>query len=202
MLAGRCAPAPRREPPWEGLRYAGQHDRQSQTKLETRIGGGANLRKLGGGGLRILNFRGSLNLTLFYTDSTNDPQFGGQKSKLSKDNFRGEFPPPSDATGHNVPLPRSPTKGLQSPPSTEPRQQTPAGAKSSNTHTHTRKRNTQKTKRVESRQFQEDAFSSVLRCQVHFVLTQADPKMRAKMQSTPKMQSVGMVTFLAALSGV
>ena len=47
------------------------------------------------GGVKIFNFRGSLNLTPFYRDSIENPQFGGQKSKLSKDNFRGEFPPPS-----------------------------------------------------------------------------------------------------------
>ena len=61
--------------------------------LETGIGG-SNLRKLEGG-VKILNFRGSPSLALFYRDSTENPQLGGQKSKLSKDNFRGEFPPPS-----------------------------------------------------------------------------------------------------------
>ena len=40
-----------------------------------------------------MNFRGSLNLTLFYRNSIENPQFGFQKFKLSKDNFRGEFPP-------------------------------------------------------------------------------------------------------------
>ena len=44
------------------------------------------------GGVKILNFRGSRNLTLFYRDSIENPQFGGQKPKLSKDNFLGEFP--------------------------------------------------------------------------------------------------------------
>ena len=32
-------------------------------------------------------------LTLFKRDSIETPQFGGPKSKLSKDNFRGELPP-------------------------------------------------------------------------------------------------------------
>ena len=41
--------------------------------------------------MKILNFRGSLNLTPFYRDSIENPQFGGHKSKLFKDNFRGEF---------------------------------------------------------------------------------------------------------------
>ena len=30
------------------------------------------------GGVKILNFRGSLNLTPFYRDSIENPQFGGQ----------------------------------------------------------------------------------------------------------------------------
>ena len=42
----------------------------------------------------ILNFPGSLNLTLLYRDSKEIPQLGDPKSKLSKDNFRVEFPPP------------------------------------------------------------------------------------------------------------
>ena len=55
--------------------------------LETGTGG-SNLRKLEGGG--NLEFS---NLTPFYWDSSENHQFGGQKSKLSKNNFRGEFPP-------------------------------------------------------------------------------------------------------------
>ena len=47
------------------------------------------------GGVKILNFGGSLNLTPVYRDSIENPQFGGQNCKLSKDNFRGEFPPAS-----------------------------------------------------------------------------------------------------------
>ena len=61
------------------------------------------------GGVKILNFRGPLNLTLFYRDSIENPQFGSQKSKLSKDNFRGELPPPPLAFGTFwPPLSRSP----------------------------------------------------------------------------------------------
>ena len=55
---------------------------------------GYQISEIRGGGVKILSFRGSRNLTLFYRDSVENPQFGGQKSKLSKDNFRGEFPPP------------------------------------------------------------------------------------------------------------
>ena len=50
-------------------------------------------------------FRGSRNLTLFYRDSKENPQFGGQKSKLCKDNFRGEFPPPSSVRVLTPPYP-------------------------------------------------------------------------------------------------
>ena len=59
--------------------------------------------------MKILNFQGSLHLTPgpFYRDSIENPQFGGQKSKLSKDNFRGEFPP-SNARYVLTPLSRSP----------------------------------------------------------------------------------------------
>ena len=58
--------------------------------LETGIGGVKSPKIRG---VKILNFRGSRNLTLFYRNSKETPQFGSQKSKLSKDNFRGEFPP-------------------------------------------------------------------------------------------------------------
>ena len=60
--------------------------------LETGIGGVKSPKIRGG--VKILKFWGSRNLTLFYRDSIENPQFGGQKSKLSKENFRGEFPPP------------------------------------------------------------------------------------------------------------
>ena len=61
--------------------------------LETGIGGvkSPQIR----GGVKILNFQGPLNLTLLYRDSTENRQFGGQKSKFSRGNFRSEFPPPS-----------------------------------------------------------------------------------------------------------
>ena len=59
--------------------------------LETGIGGvkSSKIR----GGVKILNFQGPLNLTLSYRDSIENRQFGGQKSKFSRGNFRGEFPP-------------------------------------------------------------------------------------------------------------
>ena len=56
--------------------------------------GGSNLRKLEGGG-EDFEFSAALNLTLFYRASIENPQFGGHKSKLSKDNLRGEFLPSS-----------------------------------------------------------------------------------------------------------
>ena len=62
--------------------------------LGDRDRGGSNLRKLEGGGCENFDFSGSRNLTLFYRVSIGNPQIGGQKSKLCKDNFRGEFPPP------------------------------------------------------------------------------------------------------------
>ena len=74
--------------------------------LETGIGGGKSPKIRGG--VKILNFGGSLNLALFYRDSTENPQFGGQTSKLSKDNFRGEFPPPLAFGTFWPPLSRSP----------------------------------------------------------------------------------------------
>ena len=55
--------------------------------------GGSNLRKIRGV-VKILNFEGPLKLTPFYRDSIENRQFGGQKSKSSRGNFRGEFPPP------------------------------------------------------------------------------------------------------------
>ena len=45
--------------------------------------------------MKILNFQGPLKLTPFYRDSIENRQFRGQKSKSSRGNFRGEFPPPS-----------------------------------------------------------------------------------------------------------
>ena len=56
--------------------------------------GGANLRKLEGG-VKILNFQRPLKLAPVYRDSKENPQFGRQKTKSSRDNFWGEFPPPS-----------------------------------------------------------------------------------------------------------
>ena len=46
------------------------------------------------GGVKILNFQGPLKLTPFYRTSKENCQFGGQKSKSSRGNFRGELPPP------------------------------------------------------------------------------------------------------------
>ena len=65
----------------------------SRDVLETGIGGVKSPKIRGG--VKIFKFRGSRNLTLFCRDSIENPQFGGQKSKLSKEDFRGEFPPPS-----------------------------------------------------------------------------------------------------------
>ena len=47
------------------------------------------------GGVKILNFQGPPKLTAFYKDPIEYSQFGGQKSKSSRGNFRGEFPPSS-----------------------------------------------------------------------------------------------------------
>ena len=60
--------------------------------LETGIGGVKSPKIRGG--VKILNFQGPRNLTLFYRDSIENRQFRGQKSKFSRGNFRGEFPPP------------------------------------------------------------------------------------------------------------
>ena len=60
--------------------------------------GGANSPKIGGGG-EIFEFSGPLKLTSFYRDSIEILQFGGQKSKVSRGNFRGESPPPPPAFG-------------------------------------------------------------------------------------------------------
>ena len=65
---------------------------QTPAQLETGIGGVKSPKIRGG--VKILNFQGPLNLTLFYRDSIDIRQFGGQKSKFSRGNFRGEFPPP------------------------------------------------------------------------------------------------------------
>ena len=46
------------------------------------------------GGVKIFDFQGPLKLTPFYRDSIENRHFGGQKSKPSSGNFRGEFPPP------------------------------------------------------------------------------------------------------------
>ena len=86
-----------RNTPW--LIHIGDRDR----------GGGPNLRrKLEGGGVKILNFRGSRNLTLPYRDSIDNPQFGGQKSKLSKGNFRGELPRFDPALSRSLNINNSP----------------------------------------------------------------------------------------------
>ena len=45
-----------------------------------------------GGGVKILNFQGPLKLAP--QRFIEDRQFGGQKSKVSRGNFRGEFPLP------------------------------------------------------------------------------------------------------------
>ena len=60
--------------------------------LETGIGGVKSPKIRGG--VKILNFQGPLKLTPFYRDSIENRQFRGQKSKFSRGNFRGEFPPP------------------------------------------------------------------------------------------------------------
>ena len=62
--------------------------------LETGIGV-VKSPKIRGGGENFELSRARLKLTPFYSDSTENRQFGGQKSKSSSDNFRGEFPPPS-----------------------------------------------------------------------------------------------------------
>ena len=61
--------------------------------LEIGIGGVKSLKIRGG--VKILNFQGTLKLTPFYRDSIENRQFGVQKSKSSRGNFRGDFPPPS-----------------------------------------------------------------------------------------------------------
>ena len=60
--------------------------------LETGIGGVKSPKIRGG--VKILNFQGPLSMTLFYRDSLENRQFGGQKSKFSRGNSWGEFPPP------------------------------------------------------------------------------------------------------------
>ena len=62
-----------------------------QIRLETGIGGVKSPKIRGG--VTILNFQGPLTLTPFYRDSIENCHFGGQKSKPSRGNFRGEFPP-------------------------------------------------------------------------------------------------------------
>ena len=65
--------------------------RRAELKLETGIGGVKS--PIIRGGVKILNFQGPLKLTPFYRVSIENRQFGGQKSKFSRGNFRGEFPP-------------------------------------------------------------------------------------------------------------
>ena len=62
--------------------------------FEDRDKGGSNLQKLEGR-VKILNFQGPLKLTPCYRDSIKIHQFGCQKSKSSRANFRGESPPSS-----------------------------------------------------------------------------------------------------------
>ena len=54
--------------------------------------GGGDLRKLEG--VKIMNFQGTLKLTLFYRDSKENRQFGGQSPSLRGATF-GASPPPS-----------------------------------------------------------------------------------------------------------
>ena len=82
----------------EEKRKKGKKDAQKQGEefnstrsLETGIGGVKSPKIRGG--VKILNFQGPLKLTPFYRDSIESPKFGGQKSKSSRGNFRGEFPP-------------------------------------------------------------------------------------------------------------
>ena len=81
------------------------HQNSPGKKLETGIRGvkSPKIRE----GVKILDFRGSLTLTLFYRDSIENPQFGSQKSKLSKDNFRAEFTPSSVRYVLTPPIPVS-----------------------------------------------------------------------------------------------
>ena len=72
--------------------------------------GGVRSPQIRGGGVKILNFRGSLNLALFYRDSKEIPQFEGQKFKLVEDNFRGKFSPPLAFGTFLPPLSRSPIR--------------------------------------------------------------------------------------------
>ena len=55
--------------------------------------------------MKILNFQGPLKLTPFYRDSIENRQFRGQKSKFSRGNFRGEFPPPPPSVRYVLTLP-------------------------------------------------------------------------------------------------
>ena len=63
-------------------------------KLKTGIAG-VKSPQIRGGGVKILNFQGPLKLTPFYRDSIETRQFGGQKSKSSRGNFRASSPPSS-----------------------------------------------------------------------------------------------------------
>ena len=75
--------------------------------LETGIGGVKSPKIRGG--VKILNFQGPLNLTLFYRDSIENHQFVGQKCQFSRGNFRGEFPPPPPSVRYVLtpPIPAS-----------------------------------------------------------------------------------------------
>ena len=65
--------------------------------LETGIGGVKSPKIRGG--VKILSFQGPLKLTPFYRVSIDNRQFGGQKSKFSRGNFRASSPPPPLAFG-------------------------------------------------------------------------------------------------------
>ena len=73
--------------------------------METGIGGVKSPKIRGG--VKISNFQGPLKLTPFYRVSIENRQFGGQKSKFSRGNFRGEFPPSSVRYVLTPPIPVS-----------------------------------------------------------------------------------------------
>ena len=59
--------------------------------LETGIGGFKSPKIRGGG--ENVEFPRAPEIDPFYIDSIENRQVGGQKSKSSRGNFRGEFPP-------------------------------------------------------------------------------------------------------------
>ena len=80
--------------------------------------GGSNLsRKLEGGGENF-EFPGAPEIRPLSTEiPLENRQFGGQKSRSSRRNFRGEFPPPLSGDRYVLtpPLSRSPTHGATKP---------------------------------------------------------------------------------------